>query len=183
MFQIFFKSNNSFEGILQEEKTILVLRKHPLFFYLPIFFFFFLILLVFAIIQFFSSSDFFIKFSSLIWFLYAVFCSILWLALFINLMIYSLSVLILTNKRLIQIETKGLFNYERNDLELFRIQDVSIEIRGILASFLNFGDILVQTAGTEVKFYFSSLPNPLKIKEDIFKIKNKFINYSGLNER
>jgi len=98
-------------------------------------------------------------------------------------MIYSLSVLILTNKRLIQIETKGLFNYERNDLELFRIQDVSIEIRGILASFLNFGDILVQTAGTEVKFYFSSFPNPLKIKEDIFKIKNKFINYSGLNER
>jgi len=174
MFQIFYKSNNTFEGILEEEKTILILRKHILFLYLPIFFFLFLVSLLFFIIQIFSSSVFYLKFSSLIWFLFIVFCSILWLALFINLMIYSLNVLILTNKRVIQIETKGLFNYERNDLEIDKIQDITIEIKGLLANLLNFGDILIQTAGTEIKFKISSLPRPLKVKEEIFKIKNKF---------
>ncbi len=82
-------------------------------------------------------------------------------------MLYILTVTVLTNKRLIRIETKSFFMYERNEMELNKIQDVSVKIKGIFAAFLNFGDLEVQTAGTIVKFTFPQLPNPQRIKETI----------------
>lgn len=82
-------------------------------------------------------------------------------------MIYILTCAIVTNKRVIRIETKGFFKYEQAEAELNKIQDISVKIYGIFAGFLNFGDLEIQTAGTIVKFTFPQLPNPEKIKETI----------------
>ncbi len=82
-------------------------------------------------------------------------------------MLYILTVAVVTNKRIIRIDQKAFFIYERNEMELDKIQDISVNIQGIFATFLDFGDLQVQTAGTIVKFTFPQLPNPQKIKDII----------------
>jgi hypothetical protein len=171
MFQVFFYSNKTFDGMFPDEKSVFLVRRHKLFFYLPIVLFFILALLPFIFVSF-INLDFYQKFQDLILFLEIVYLSILWLGLFLNLMLYSLTTLIITNKRIIRIEERGLFNYDRAELELNKIQDISVNISGILGNFLNFGDISIQSAGTENKFNIYFVSNPLKLKDVILKLKN-----------
>jgi uncharacterized membrane protein YdbT with pleckstrin-like domain len=160
-------SANSFKGQLPEEKTVLVTRKHWFVLFFPFWAFIFLAFLPFVIYFFINNFGWYHYLSSLFWFLVMIYFLFLWIGLFYNLMIYILTVAIITNKRLIRIETKGFFKYERAEAELNKIQDISVKIYGIFAGFLNFGDLEVQTAGTIVKFIFPQLPNPQEIKEII----------------
>ncbi len=171
MFSIFFSSTYSFKGELPGEKTILVVRKHWFVLFFPFWSALFLAFLPFLIYFFIKGFSWYGVFSSLYWFLVIVYFLVLWILLFYQIIIYILTVLIVTNKRLIKIEQKGLFNYERNEMELNKIQDISFKIYGIFAAFLNFGDMEVQTAGTIVKFSFDHLPEPQKIKEIIMGLK------------
>jgi len=82
-------------------------------------------------------------------------------------MIYSLNTIVVTNKRVMDNQQKGLFQYALNELEREKIQDITVKINGMFASFLNYGDIEIQSAGTQNKFYFKKLPDPQKIKEII----------------
>ena len=56
-----------------------------------------------------------------------------------------------------------------------RIQDVSINIKGIIATFLDFGDIHAQTAGESQKFIIKGIRRPKQIKEIIMKLSDKVI--------
>jgi len=56
---------------------------------------------------------------------------------------------------------------------LDKIQDITVKIEGPLATFLNFGKIEIQTAGTNVRLVFDYLPSPEEIKEEILKAKNE----------
>lgn len=55
------------------------------------------------------------------------------------------SIFIVTNQRLIQITQKGLFNRSVVDLGLSKIQSTNYEIRGLQATLLSFGTIVIQT--------------------------------------
>jgi uncharacterized membrane protein YdbT with pleckstrin-like domain len=55
------------------------------------------------------------------------------------------SVFIVTDQRLIQITQKGLFNKSVVDLALNQIQSLNYEIKGLQATMLGFGTIMVQT--------------------------------------
>ena len=55
------------------------------------------------------------------------------------------SVFIVTNYRLIQISQKGFFNRSVVDLGLKKIQSTSYEVKGIQATLLGFGTIVIQT--------------------------------------
>jgi len=56
---------------------------------------------------------------------------------------------------------------------LDKIQDITVKIEDPLATFLNFGKIEIQTAGTNVRLVFDYLPSPEEIKEEILKAKNE----------
>ncbi len=88
-------------------------------------------------------------------------------------MIYFLNTVIVTNKRVIQNKQEGFFHHTSNELELNKIQDISVKILGPLATFLDFGDVEIQSAGAKPKFYLDRLPHPKKIKEVIMKLKTK----------
>lgn len=81
--------------------------------------------------------------------------------------------MIVTNKRVIRIEQKAFFKYETAETSLEKIQDISVKIEGLFATFLNFGTIEIQTAGTLVKFTFPQLPDPQKWKKIIGDLLNK----------
>jgi len=55
------------------------------------------------------------------------------------------SVFIVTNQRLIQITQKGFFNKSVVDLALNQIQSLNYEVKGLQATMLGFGTIMVQT--------------------------------------
>ncbi len=64
---------------------------------------------------------------------------------------------ILTNRLILDVEKKPLFfAEERRQATLDMIQNISLHIPGPLASILNFGDVVIQTAGQAGTIYFRS---------------------------
>lgn len=59
--------------------------------------------------------------------------------------VWWFSVFIITNHRLLQITQKGFFNKSVVDLGLKKIQSTSYEVKGIQATLLGFGTIVIQT--------------------------------------
>ncbi|MFA5392169.1 MAG: PH domain-containing protein [Candidatus Paceibacterota bacterium] len=163
------KSNNSFREQLPEENTILVTRKHWIILLIPMLFILLMAIAPSIIYHYFlqPSSWFNNNLNLLFRFLTVAYFLILWNIAFYNIMIYSLNTLVITNKRVIENKQMGFFINIVNEIKLDKVQDVSIKIYGALASFLNYGDIEVQSAGAVNKFFFKQFPNPEKIKNII----------------
>ena len=98
---------------------------------------------------------------------------ILLLAFIVSFTDYWLDSWIVTSERIIDIEQKGLFNREHAEFKLYRIQDVTVDVRGIFATFLDYGDVHIQTAGIGREFVFKQVPHPHKIKSEILTIAEK----------
>ena len=169
-FSIFRESNNSFEGEEGGEKVVLLLRRHPFFILVRLFFFALLILLPIAVgisfLPFLYSHSiigvFF--FASSIWYLF------IWSGIFYSLTMYTLDVWIITDRRIIDSTQHGFFSRTISELHLTRIQDISVQTRGVIQTFFKFGDLQVQTAGAEERFRFSQIPHPERVKDEIMKL-------------
>ncbi len=88
---------------------------------------------------------------------------------------YHLDTLIITNNRLISIEQRGLFSREVSSFRLDRVQDVTVEIAGIIPTLLNFGEVHVQTAGEAREFRATYVPQPERVREAISDAHNKAV--------
>jgi uncharacterized membrane protein YdbT with pleckstrin-like domain len=86
------------------------------------------------------------------------------MSLFSILTNYWLDVWTLTNQRFIAVDQRGLFNRTTASFRLERLQDITVSIHGIIATFLDFGSLEIQTAGEENKFEARGLPNPEALK-------------------
>jgi uncharacterized membrane protein YdbT with pleckstrin-like domain len=112
--------------------------------------------------------------SAVFWFLYSMWLLLVWISFFIQWTNYYLDVWYVTEKRIIDVEQKGLFHRQVSSLRFDKIQDISIEVRGILAHLFNFGDIHVQTAGQDsTDFVIQHAAYPERIRETIFGHHNK----------
>jgi hypothetical protein len=108
--------------------------------------------------------------SALLWFLISSFLLFLWLYIFFVWIDYYFDVWVITNERIINIEQKSLFTRVISEVTLTRVQDVTAKIEGFFPTLLDFGDILVQTAGEEKHFHFRNIPQPEKYKEEIMML-------------
>lgn len=70
---------------------------------------------------------------------------------------------LITNKRVVDIDFNNLLNKHFAEADLSKIQDVSFSIKGVLATFFNFGDVLIQTASETNVIKFEKVANPKKI--------------------
>lgn len=100
-----------------------------------------------------------ISFGYLLWVFF------IWNAIFLAWTDYYLDVVIITNQRIIDIEQRGIFSREISTLHLSKVQDVTSEVHGILATFLKFGDLHVQTAGQQREFVVRCINNPVKVRQ------------------
>lgn len=170
IFSIFTESANSFEGQENGEKVILILRAHSFIILGRLAFFVFPVLIPPAAgLLFFSflSSHNLLKlffFISSLWYL------VLWQIIFYYLTMYILSTWTVTDRRIINSTQNGLFNRTVSEIRLSRIQDVSVNVNGIIPTFFRFGDLQIQSAGTEGKIKFSQIPHPEKVKDAIMQI-------------
>jgi hypothetical protein len=83
---------------------------------------------------------------------------------------YYLDMWIVTNERVINTEQHGLFSRTISELHLNQIQDVTSEMHGMIATFLTYGDVIIQTAGTKERFHFEQIDNPDQVKEHILTL-------------
>ncbi|HUT22500.1 MAG TPA: PH domain-containing protein [Candidatus Bipolaricaulota bacterium] len=86
---------------------------------------------------------------------------------------YYLDIWIVTDKRIINIEQKGLFARVVSEKELFRMQDVTSEVEGFWATFFNYGDVFIQTAGETSRFVFRQVPNASEVAQKISDLVTK----------
>jgi len=90
-----------------------------------------------------------------------------WLYLYVRFIDYYLDVWILTSERIVQIKQRSLFNRQITELDLSTVQDVQSKVKGVISTFLGYGTIFVQTAGTTELLEFKYIPKPYEVEKHI----------------
>jgi hypothetical protein len=160
------------------ERVIIEVRKHWIVFIGRVIFF---VLSVFSLpVLYYLSyvflpvvADFIYANINLFSFLYSIWVLMFWLGLFVQWTKYFLDVWYVTETRIIDVEQKTIFHREVSNLRFDKIQDISVEVDGILATFLNYGNITVQTASENQDFFISFVKNPEEVKRVIFNRHNE----------
>ena len=73
------------------------------------------------------------------------------------------NVFLVTNERVVDIDFKNMLNKHFAEADLSAIQDVSSSVKGLLGTFFNYGNVLIQTASEINQINFEKVPNPEKI--------------------
>jgi membrane protein YdbS with pleckstrin-like domain len=102
--------------------------------------------------------------------------ALIFLILFVATYIYRQSVLLVTDKNLIQILQKGLFVRKVSRLSMSNVEDVSAEQNGFLPTIFNYGVLMVQTAGETENFIFPYCPNPNVFADRILDARQAYAN-------
>ena len=108
----------------------------------------------------------------------ALFGLLAWMVFFVGWTNYYLDIWVITNRCILDIEQHSFFTREVSEFRLDRVQDITVQVQGLLAEFFDFGDVHVQTAGERHKFIISSAPHPYRVKEVITRAVDKAIDGS-----
>ena len=87
---------------------------------------------------------------------------------------FILDIWTVTDERIINVEQKGLFIREASEQELNKIQDVTAVVKGFWPTIFGYGDVYLQTAGTEEHFIFKQVEHPYEIVETITKTLDSY---------
>lgn len=173
-----------------EENVILEVRKHWIVFVangIGLLFLAFVPFAVFTIMEIFVPQAFQISLHgnivALFSFFYSLWLLLLWISFFSQWTKYYLDVWYVTQKRIIIVDQKRLFDRQISNIRFDKVQDVSIDVDGILSTFLGFGNIRVQTASEDnTEFILNTVRNPEELRKVIFLQHNEIGDIS-LNRR
>ena len=158
----------------KDEKVILILRRHWFIFFksfivflaaipAPILFYF---LITFIYVNIFDNIALKVTFFLFL----SVYYLSIWLFFFSSFVDYYLDVWMVTNQKILNIEQKALFSRIVSEQKISRIQDITSEVHGILPTFLDYGDVHIQNAGTSQRFIFKEIPEPASIRKKILML-------------
>ncbi len=167
-------SSYSFEGKKSYENVLVFLCRH--------WFVIFIQIVAFVILGALPIAGYFLiapylrdTWVSLLQLFVVAFFMIWWCGLFYRITMYLLDYWIVTDHRIIDSEQHGFFNRTVAELNLAKIQDISVQIIGLIPTWLNYGNLEVQTAGASEKFFFKEIPRPQKVKDIIMEAHNNYI--------
>ena len=83
---------------------------------------------------------------------------------------FYLDVLFITNDRLVDMEQNNLFARTVSEVDLYRIQDVTSEVKGIAAHMFNYGTLTIQTAGSKPQFKIHNISDPHSLRQQILDL-------------
>jgi uncharacterized membrane protein YdbT with pleckstrin-like domain len=93
-------------------------------------------------------------------------------------------VYIVTDHLIIDVERRPLsLREERREANLDKIVNLSLRQQGFLASILNYGDVLIQTAGATGDFTFDGVSNPAAVQREIFRRVEEYNDEQQRRER
>lgn len=166
----FLPNNVDFETRDGEEKVILLLRRHPItnlrWIVVSI-----LMSLAPLLLKYFPVMDLLpasFEFVSLLGWYMLVFAYV-----FENFLGWFFAVSIVTDERIVDIDFYNLIYKEVSDTNLDKIQDVTYSVSGVLGTLLNYGNVLIQTAGEVPRFEFKSVPRPGRVAEILQKLREE----------
>ena len=170
-------TSHSFEGKKSYENVLLLLRRHWFVLFLQCLGFFFIgfipIVLYFLLNKYvFLSTPNLRGYYFLIVIIFYLFW---WYGLFYAITMYLLDIWIVTDHRIIDSEQHGFFKRTTAEIHLSKIQDVSVVISGVIPTFLDYGNLEVQSAGASEKFFFKEIPHPNSVRDTITEAHNRFI--------
>ncbi len=85
---------------------------------------------------------------------------------------------IITNKRIIDIDQKGVFNRSVSETTFDHVQDATYEVKGFFGTSFDYGDVKIQTAGAQENLELSMVPHPKKVQDKILNLQEK-VGVSG----
>jgi len=155
-----------FDGQASDEYPILVLRAHPITWISWILnSIFFLILLLF--LNLFLPR--YLNFYQIVFFNFFA-AALIFSYLYFNFFHWFFNVGLITNKRILDIDFYGLIYKEITIAMLDKVEDITAKVGGFFSSFFDYGDVFVQTAGTEENIEFINIPKPQEVAKIINQI-------------
>lgn len=160
----------------QDERLIMTLRKHWLVFLIQSFGFILAALIPFIVMGIFDARIFAYLASNglasapanaLVMFAVCAWEMIILCVFAVATTNYFLDIVFVTNRRIIDLDQKGLFARDIAIMPIDQMQDIKIEVLGILATFFNFGNLYIQTAGKDKEIAVRGLRNPQEAKDAI----------------
>lgn len=154
----------TFDGQRADESVEEVVKNHPYILFMPGLKSIFVLAIPIAVLIFLGAST---------TFTFVAFLSVL-VAFFIfgkSYYEYSASSLIITNFRVLYLDQKGFFCRKIIETNLEKIQDVSSNTKGMLKTTLDFGDLVIRTAGAGAgsEIVVKNIPSPYQIQQTISK--------------
>jgi uncharacterized membrane protein YdbT with pleckstrin-like domain len=80
------------------------------------------------------------------------------------------TIYILTNQRVVKLEQKSLLHREFAECDIENIQQVQHEVKGLLETMFDFGEIRVFTGGSQAPFVLDDLPDPYEVQQAILRV-------------
>lgn len=84
--------------------------------------------------------------------------------------------LILTNVNITLVNQIGLFNRKVSELTMSSVEDVTVQKSGVLQSILNYGTLVIETAGEQNNFIFKYTYNPDSYAKAIQDSKARYLD-------
>ncbi|MBI2641630.1 hypothetical protein HYW87_03490 [Candidatus Roizmanbacteria bacterium] len=161
------KPGYRFESQHTREEVILVLRAHPVT-QLPWIINSIVFLIVLIILNFFLPS---VLNPAQIFFANVFGFAVIFAYIWFNFLGWFFNVGIITNERIIDVDFHSVLYKEVTEAQLGKVEDVTAKSGGFFASVFNYGNVFVQTAGTEVNIEFYNVPKP----SEVTKIINQLV--------
>ncbi len=162
------KPGIQFENQGDDEEVLMSLRAHPVTL-VPTFFN--TIVLLFII---FISGFIFGQFLKPLQLIYTLifFYFVTFIYLWFQIVNWYFNIGIITNKQVVDVDFSALSYRDVTRTELSHIEDITVKVSGFLSSIFDFGNVFIQTAGTETNTEFLNVPHPARaahIIQDILK--------------
>ncbi len=162
----------NFEGQDSDEHIVLFIRKHPAVFIPKLFTILGMIILPMVLVPLLGAASIELTLGDVS---FGLGLLIFWIMIIISYAVVSFfkwffNVNIITTERVVDIDFKKVFYHNVAETQLERVEDVSHSPVGVWASFFDFGNVYVQTAGEQREFEFTEVPRPRDVQDTILDL-------------
>lgn len=158
-----------FDAQEDDEDVLLLLRAHPLT-QLPVIINSIILTIVLLFLGFFINPI--CTFAEIV-FLYLFGFALIFSYTWFNFLKWFFNVGLVTSKRILDIDFTGIVSKETTEARISKVEDVTSKSVGYLGSLFNYGNVFVQTAGTEANIEFLQIPKPSETVKIINELLSK----------
>ena len=104
------------------------------------------------------------------------------LGMFYNFVDWYFDAWIVTNLGIIDIERNGLFDKQSKRVEYEMIDGIEYKITGVWPTIFNFGDLAIDTMGTNMSLLLKDAANPKKMEKIIVGFQEKYVSDKSFSD-
>ena len=102
-----------------------------------------------------------------------MFVAIFWVSFFYAWTKNYFDVWYVTDRHIIAVDQKQIFERDESFMELVRIQDVSFEKNGFISTYFGYGKLKVQSAGAEQEFVIDNVHDVEAVSHRIMELRDR----------